>query len=280
MCAFIRAAQRKYRIDSAFVPRHNEFIAIRWRLFSSESRPAPAFCCFGLFGITPMFRTILFDFDGTLIFSLDCWFRAFVSALDRYGIRMEESEIISRCFYRPYADVAKDLDIPSGQELKDFVHEGLTLTYPDAELFPGVTALLNDLRATGARMAIVTSSPREHVTATLETLGIREHFDVIVAVEDTTTHKPDPAPVLLALERLGSGPDGAIFIGDYIVDVQAGKAAGVVTGLHLPSGHTRFYDFDVLRKTEPDFAFSTFSELSDYLLPGVREAQSGSRAVR
>jgi phosphoglycolate phosphatase-like HAD superfamily hydrolase len=42
-------------------------------------------------------------------------------------------------------------------------------------------------------------------------------------------HKPDPEPVLVALERLRATPDEAAFVGDSPFDVGAGKAAGVFT---------------------------------------------------
>ena len=47
--------------------------------------------------------------------------------------------------------------------------------------------------------------------------------------EQTKQHKPHPEPVLAALERLGSSPDEAAFIGDSPFDMGAGKAAGVFT---------------------------------------------------
>ena len=219
-----------------------------------------------------MYRTILFDFDGTLTPSLDCWLSAFVFALDRYGVTLDEGEIIRRCFYRPYADVVADLQLPSSDELRDLVYEGLDIAFRDAILFPGVLSLLRDLRDRAKNLGIVTSSPRAVVSEALESLGIASFFGAVVSCDDCDRHKPDPAPLMLALERLGRGTEDAIYIGDYIVDVQAGRAAGMGTALHLPERHTRFYDFDRLRSTQPDFIFTEYSELSEYLLsPGLAE---------
>ena len=52
-------------------------------------------------------------------------------------------------------------------------------------------------------------------------------FDVVF--DEPIPHKPDPAPVLLAMERLGVGPAGASYVGDPIWDMRAGRAAGVCT---------------------------------------------------
>jgi pyrophosphatase PpaX len=50
-----------------------------------------------------------------------------------------------------------------------------------------------------------------------------------VGLEATGRHKPDPAPVLHAIERLGARPEEAAFVGDSPHDVVAGNAAGVAT---------------------------------------------------
>ena len=49
---------------------------------------------------------------------------------------------------------------------------------------------------------------------------------VIITTEDTPVHKPHPAPVLKALERLGATPEQAVYIGDSPFDLQSANAAG------------------------------------------------------
>jgi len=212
-----------------------------------------------------MYRTVLFDFDGTLTPSLDHWLSAFVRALRSYGIMLEEDEIIRRCFYRPYAEVVADLDLPSADELWDLVYEGLNIAFRDAILFPGVLPLLHELHERGTTLGIVTSAPRALVMSSLESLGIASFFGTLVASDDLDKHKPDPTPLLFAIEKLGCGIENSLYVGDYVVDVQAGRAAGMHTALHIPERHTRFYDFDVLRSTQPDFEFAEYSELAEYL---------------
>ena len=50
---------------------------------------------------------------------------------------------------------------------------------------------------------------------------------MIVASDDTERHKPDPEPILHALERLGAEPREAAYVGDSPFDIRAAKAAGV-----------------------------------------------------
>ncbi len=54
-------------------------------------------------------------------------------------------------------------------------------------------------------------------------------FDVVVTSDEPVPHKPDPAPVNLALERLGESPENAAYVGDSIWDLRAGHGAGVTT---------------------------------------------------
>jgi pyrophosphatase PpaX len=212
-----------------------------------------------------MFRTILFDFDGTLCPSLDCWLSAFVFAFDKYGIVLDEDEIIRNCFYTSYARIAAHVEIESSERLERDVYEGLEIAFRSVQLFSGVFPLLEDLHARGVAMGVVTSSPRALVTPTLRALGIAPFFGAVVGSEDTTAHKPDPEPIRLALQRLERGPERGVFVGDYVVDVHAGRAAGLSTALHLPPDHQRYYDFEHLRGAEPDFEFTEYEQLAEYL---------------
>ena len=68
---------------------------------------------------------------------------------------------------------------------------------------------LSDLRAAGHELAIVTSKSARIADLAFDILPLRDNFATVVASEDTERHKPDPAPVLLALERLGAPAEAA-----------------------------------------------------------------------
>jgi pyrophosphatase PpaX len=89
-------------------------------------------------------------------------------------------------------------------------------------------ALLPGLKAEGRRLGIVTAKRHRTVSLALDRFPtLASAFDVVVAHEDTTRHKPDPDPVLLAVERLGGAPEDAVYVGDSPFDIGAAKAAGV-----------------------------------------------------
>ena len=97
------------------------------------------------------------------------------------------------------------------------------------EEYPGVEELLKDLGASGATIGVVTS--KRHVSAmnTLRAAGLDGHLPLLVAMEDTDVHKPDPEPLLLAMQRLGVKAGDCVYIGDAVVDVLAAKAAGMAS---------------------------------------------------
>lgn len=83
-------------------------------------------------------------------------------------------------------------------------------------------------------LAIVTGRPRRDATRFLERHGIGGLFDAVVCKEDADD-KPDPAPVNLALERLGR--EHAWLVGDTPDDVVAARRAGAVPlGIVAPGG--------------------------------------------
>jgi pyrophosphatase PpaX len=88
--------------------------------------------------------------------------------------------------------------------------------------------LIPRLRAEGRRLGLVTAKRHRTVALALDRFPVlEEELEVVVAHEDTERHKPDPDPVLLALERLEATPEEAAYVGDSPFDVRAAKAAGV-----------------------------------------------------
>lgn len=61
----------------------------------------------------------------------------------------------------------------------------------------------------------------------LEQIGILHHIDVIVGRDTVATQKPDPKPLLWAIEQLGVSPEKAVFIGDTDRDRETADRAGV-----------------------------------------------------
>jgi pyrophosphatase PpaX len=80
---------------------------------------------------------------------------------------------------------------------------------------------------------VVTSKNRIGAERGLRKAGLTEEIDLIVAADEVTNPKPHPEPIRIALERLEVLPQHAVYIGDSVHDMEAGRAAGVATGAVL-----------------------------------------------
>lgn len=94
--------------------------------------------------------------------------------------------------------------------------------------YPGVTAVLDAFEAAEVPMAVVTSKIAYGAVEELTTSGLLRYFHSVVGADDTDLHKPDPAPVYEALDRLLIEPtQQVLFVGDSPADIWAAKNAGV-----------------------------------------------------
>jgi phosphoglycolate phosphatase len=112
------------------------------------------------------------------------------------------------------------------QEFFDRYEEALCV---HTRLFDGIDTVLRSLEGADRRWGIVTNKIARFTDPLVRALDLA-HRAACVVSGDTTGHaKPHPAPLLHAAAMAGQPPTGAIYIGDDLRDVQAGRAAGMVT---------------------------------------------------
>ncbi len=207
------------------------------------------------------YRTLLFDFDGTLSPTLDYWFSSFRRALVRLGIQASDDEIFEKCFYKDDAEIGPAFGFDSCATFWKYTFEALNEEFATAEMFGGVDDVLAHCERAGISVGLVTSGERAIVEPALHNFGVHHHFNVTITANDTTHFKPHPEPVLKALAAINADPKSTLFIGDHIVDVIAGKAAGTDTAIFFTDGHSRFHKLDELKTSGPTFIFSDYREL-------------------
>ena len=176
--------------------------------------------------------TILFDLDGTLIDSIELIQRSKDFAFESRGLRAPaDAEWLAwigtplRAMFGHYTDDDAEVDrfIAAYREYQLGNHDRLVRAYD------GAGEALAALRGRGHPIGIVTSKSVELSERGLAHVGLLGYVDTIVGFDSLDRHKPDPAPVHLALERLGGSPGRAAFVGDSLHDMHAGRGAGVTT---------------------------------------------------
>lgn len=119
------------------------------------------------------------------------------------------------------------LDI--GDTLVAEAEPGTPTAHLVTELLPGVLEVLRALDGR-VRLGAVTNTSvmREaDIRSLLAPSGLDALLEVVVTSTDVGVAKPDPTPVLVALERLGAHPGRTLFVGDRETDGQAAHAAGI-----------------------------------------------------
>lgn len=129
-----------------------------------------------------------------------------------------------------------------------------------AVLFPGITQLLKKLRSSGRHLAVVTAEERALMEFNLETLGLKDYFDILVSRDDVLRSKPHPEGIQLALRAMKTSPEESMMIGDAATDILAGRHARLITGLTIWAPQ---FQGD-LTKAKPDYEFSTVEQLTNF----------------
>lgn len=173
---------------------------------------------------------VLFDLDGTLVDSIDLIVQSARHAFSCRPGPAPTAEAFAagigqplRAQFGPYCANDEDMEflIARYREYQFEHHDRLTKAYP------GIPEAVTALAGAGHRLAVVTSKLDAMARRALTHVGLDRAIPVVIGCDATTRHKPDPEPVLVALERLGVPASEAIFFGDSPYDMEAGRAAGV-----------------------------------------------------
>lgn len=178
------------------------------------------------------YKYVLFDLDGTLIDTnkliIDSFKYTYRTCL---GLEASEEEIL-KYFGEPLIVTLARYSEERAEELyKTYIEYNESRHNDVVTIFKGVKELLEELEKSGYSLALVTSKRRKVALMGLDLFDIRKHFDVFVALEDTELHKPNPAPVLRALELLGADSQDAIMVGDSVFDIHCAHGANVKAAL-------------------------------------------------
>lgn len=99
----------------------------------------------------------------------------------------------------------------------------------DTVLFNGIAELIDTLETAGLRWGIVTNKRRRFTDPLVARLGLSPRTPCVVSGDTTAEAKPSALPVLHACTLLGVAPHRALYVGDDLRDIQAGRNAGCGT---------------------------------------------------
>ena len=184
-------------------------------------------------------RAIFFDWDGTIVDSMPAIAQTEAVICRQLGLPFDES-IFRRTFSPNWRLLNRSLGIPEDRDREAAQIWTATFHADRIGPFPGTEDALSRLAAAGCLLGLVTGADRAGIEPQLARLGIDELLSVRVYDDDTEAGKPDPRPLLLALERAGvTDAEDAIYVGDALDDMRMAAAArvrgvGIVSMLATP----------------------------------------------
>lgn len=204
------------------------------------------------------YSCVLFDLDGTILDSNKLIIESFKHTLKKHLSLEVTDEEIYRYFGEPLRITLARYDENKLEEMlityrkfNNDKHDEL------AAIFPGATEVIEELASENIKLGIVTSKLRRSALKGVELTGVANLIETVVAYEDTTLHKPDPSPVLKALNQLNHSTENTLMVGDSPFDWLCARNAGITSvgvgwSVHLP---------EKLVEGRPDIIINNFSEL-------------------
>jgi len=207
-------------------------------------------------------KAVLFDLDGTILYTNDLIVNSFQFTLKKIlGLTITREEIVE-CFGEP---LYKTLGKYSSERLEELVktYREYNLECHDSQtkIFPDVISTLKILKNSGYKLGIVTSKINQVALRGLELFDLIKYFDCFVGANDTAKHKPDPEPLLIALDRLRIQPENAIYVGDSPYDLLCGRNAKTLTAAVEYSE----YPLERLIECNPNYILKNLSDITQIL---------------
>jgi pyrophosphatase PpaX len=179
--------------------------------------------------MTDMIKAVIFDVDGVLIDSNKIIVEAYQKTAEKLGLRVPSPHEVVDLMGRPLAEIVKILWTKSDAKLymeeyrKLFMDE--TLVIPVIE---GAVDAVREIRESGFKIGVLSGKIMFFIKKHLREAGFNINwFDAIVSFETTKKHKPDPKPLLYAINQLGVKTEETVYIGNALSDYECARNAKV-----------------------------------------------------
>ena len=98
--------------------------------------------------------------------------------------------------------------------------------YLRLDAFPDARQVLHDLKARGARTAILSNGSPAMLSSIVEAAGVKEHLDAVLSVDSVRLFKPKPEVYALVTDRFAVKPAEVTFVSSNRWDVMGAAAFG------------------------------------------------------
>lgn len=181
------------------------------------------------------YAAVWFDLDGTLLNTVGDLALAINASLQAQGYATASHETIARRINdgaRGMFASALDIDINDARVdalmaiFPQYYERSLSANSP---YYDGMEAIIARLEAAQTPWGVVTNKIERYAVPIIAQKGLSQRVAALVCGDTTQSSKPSPEPLLYACHQANIAPERCIFIGDSHKDIDAGRAAGMVT---------------------------------------------------
>jgi len=178
------------------------------------------------------FAAVIFDLDGTIIKSEKVWGRAFITVLEKLGVKTNGSDPHTRgvSLKSNWQNILTKYGIKTSktpEELEALTYIEYEKLIPMITLNDGVLEFMDVLTESGLPLALATSANWEITCKILEQFSLQDIFESITTGEEVLDAKPAPDIFLAASEKLGVDPIDCLVIEDSPSGVMGAREAGM-----------------------------------------------------
>jgi phosphoglycolate phosphatase len=199
-----------------------------------------------------IYKTLIFDFDGTIADTLGETRKIFNKIAPDYGIREVAEHELDGLRHLSLKELLGHLDIPK-RRVPALITRGTAMmrtSITELNLINGMAEVLIELRKHVSSFGILTSNATSNVDLFLKTHGLRDQFDFI----SSTSKLTGKAKHLKAIRKTFSlRPEELLYIGDELRDVKASQKAGIPVAAVTWGFNSR----ESLAASEPNYVFDS-----------------------
>jgi HAD superfamily hydrolase (TIGR01509 family) len=206
-----------------------------------------------------MIKSILFDWDGTILNTLPYWLEAYRKTFSSFSVNPRDEEIVQKVFgdrlgHRQYG-------INDDEAFFQMLTTNVQDIVMSSALHDNIEITLKSLQDRGFSLVLLTSSPKVLIHRDLKRYEMESYFSKVITDEDLTHHRPHPEGILKALSAFQITTREALIVGDSDKDIDAGRAAGIQTVLFYPEVNVQFYPESLVKRWNPDHIIDSYSKL-------------------
>jgi len=205
-------------------------------------------------------KAILFDLDGTIVDSRDAYLEAAKTAFYAMGLEPPTMQTTLQIPKRLEQNLSIDdlIHTNTARFLDVYLKTFYAITELKTKPIPNIRTALENLQQK-AKLVLITmrNVPKVSVAKELQQFGLARYFTYILTAQDTHKPKPSPEALIKALKVIDVQICDCLIVGDSVIDITAGKAAGAKT-IAVLSG---LYTEQELAKFNPDLILKNAAQL-------------------